>query len=580
MIETVISSSVLIAVIAILRLFLKGRVKNNVIYALWLIAAVRLMIPFELPESSFSVMNLRYNNKISAEPDTAFPPIDTPNGSINADSQYSSEQTLHTPKNQTPSAEIIPSKTNKNENNVLLCVWFCGFAAVTIWFSIVNLKFYFYLLRNRKKVRFRCPLPVYMVSKLSSPCLFGLLNPAVYINDAAVTEKKNLDHIVSHELTHYRHGDLFWSLLRSLLTAVYWFDPFVWLGAYLSKQDCECACDESAVKNFSLDNRIEYGRTLLSLVRPKRTNEIMNISTSMASGKKHLKERIVFIGKKPENSISAISALALLLTAAACCTFTSALSSHAQNASDKPPESKNNSISHKYQVTKEITTNIATTGIASDIVTMADSKTEVLNNDSITNNIRTTSASDTAANEPEIEISTETYTENNSDEKTNENDISEKEWNAFGKDMYMNARSLYFGILINGSYFEENGDTIQDEYGITMHQISDSRVSEIEDINNLVRETFTESLAAEYDSSIDFIYVESDGLLYQKHMGKGDVFSEEDIKLEVISANESYAVFNVKKSLPDTQRTENYMESQFAITKESGSWKICEFSYF
>ena len=158
--------------------------------------------------------------------------------------------------------------------------------------------------------------------------------------------------------------------------------------------------------------------------------------------------------------------------------------------------------------------------------------------------------------------------------------VSTEYLNSFAKDMYMNARNLYFGIIVNGSYFEENGDTIQDEYGITLHQISDSRVSGIEDIKNLVCEVFTETLTAEYESSIDLIYMESDGLLYQKHMGKGDVFSAEDIELEAISANENYAVFNVKKYQPNTQRTGNYTEERFAITKESGSWKICEFSYY
>lgn len=62
-------------------------------------------------------------------------------------------------------------------------------------------------------------------------------------------------------------------------------------------------------------------------------------------------------------------------------------------------------------------------------------------------------------------------------------------------------------------------------------------------------------------------------------MGKGGVYSEEDIELEVISADESYAVFAVKKYQPFTQRTGNYTEDRFAITKENGCWKICEFNY-
>lgn len=91
MIETVISSSVLIAIIAILRLFLKGKVKNNVIYSLWLIAAIRLMIPFEMPESSFSLMNLRNNDKISTAENINFTSENQPNGIITADTNYIAE---------------------------------------------------------------------------------------------------------------------------------------------------------------------------------------------------------------------------------------------------------------------------------------------------------------------------------------------------------------------------------------------------------------------------------------------------------------------------------------------------------
>lgn len=108
MIETVISSSVLIAIIAILRLFLKGKVKNNVIYSLWLIAAIRLMIPFEMPESSFSLMNLRNNDKISTAENINFTSENQPNGIITADTNYIAES-----KSQYIPNDNIYSKTEK-----------------------------------------------------------------------------------------------------------------------------------------------------------------------------------------------------------------------------------------------------------------------------------------------------------------------------------------------------------------------------------------------------------------------------------------------------------------------------------
>ncbi len=57
MTETVITSSVLIFVVILLRTFFKGKITNRVRYALWLIVAVRLLLPFSLAESSVSIMN-------------------------------------------------------------------------------------------------------------------------------------------------------------------------------------------------------------------------------------------------------------------------------------------------------------------------------------------------------------------------------------------------------------------------------------------------------------------------------------------------------------------------------------------
>ena len=57
MLETLVTSSVLIAALCVLRLT-RGRVSARLIYALWLTAALRLMLPFSLVPSPVSVANL------------------------------------------------------------------------------------------------------------------------------------------------------------------------------------------------------------------------------------------------------------------------------------------------------------------------------------------------------------------------------------------------------------------------------------------------------------------------------------------------------------------------------------------
>ena len=57
MTEAVISSSILIAIMILIRMLFKGKLRSSVRYALWLIAAARLMLPFGLLQSPISVMN-------------------------------------------------------------------------------------------------------------------------------------------------------------------------------------------------------------------------------------------------------------------------------------------------------------------------------------------------------------------------------------------------------------------------------------------------------------------------------------------------------------------------------------------
>ena len=77
--------------------------------------------------------------------------------------------------------------------------------------AISNLAFYLRLRRTRKRLDLPAAwsgkLPVYEVEGLSSPCLFGLFRPAVYLNRAAM-DAEHPEHILAHEYAHYRHGDL------------------------------------------------------------------------------------------------------------------------------------------------------------------------------------------------------------------------------------------------------------------------------------------------------------------------------------------------------------------------------------
>ena len=205
-------------------------------------------------------------------------------------------------------------------------MWLGGAAGFGLWVLAANLRFGARLRRSRWKLsKVDDPVPVYVSRAAETPCLFGLLRPAIYLPPSCAEEPTVLRHALAHERAHYRHGDHLWALVRCLCLALYWFDPLVWLAAALSRRDGELACDESALAALGEEERIPYGHTLLALaVRRSGPSPLLHTATTMAMGAGGLKERIRLIAQKPRTlwpaAVLAVGAAVLL----AACAFTGA----------------------------------------------------------------------------------------------------------------------------------------------------------------------------------------------------------------------------------------------------------------
>ncbi|WP_294517857.1 M56 family metallopeptidase [uncultured Pseudoflavonifractor sp.] len=331
MTEILVTSSVLIVVIALLRLVLRGKISQRVQYALWLLVAVRLLVPVSLVSSPVSVMN-------AVEPVTETIHISrteqqfpagtgqiqnvtggnaTPQtGTVNAPSQPQTGDTT----------QIQPTEPGVDLGAVLRWVRLAGAVVVGGWFLLSNLMFRRRLVRSARPLAgVGCPLPVYVSAGAPSPCLSGLVRPGIYLTPDCSTEGPGLKHILAHELTHRRQGDQFWALVRCLCLALYWFNPLVWLAAVLSRRDCELSCDEGAIRLLGEEERTAYGRTLLSLVTTgANPTELLRTATTMSSGARGLRERIALIAKKPRRAAGVLAAALVVVAVAVGCTFTGA----------------------------------------------------------------------------------------------------------------------------------------------------------------------------------------------------------------------------------------------------------------
>lgn len=319
-----ITSSILILVLIVLRYLLRGRISPQLQYALWLLVALRLLTPISLPGTALSVLNFLPPEGTERTVSQQRAPA-----SVSAFESGTMDDTFFQGDQASLSEEATPTVPPKGAfdlGGVLRLTWALGAAAMAVWFFTVNLCFF---VRARKDARRleaeESPVPVYVSASVPSPCLLGLVNQRIYVTPVCLEDPARLRHVLSHELTHRCQGDPWWSLVRAVCLCIYWFNPLVWWAAALSRRDCELACDAQTLRYLGEAERIAYGRTLVGLVAAGVSpGSLLQTATAMYSGKSGLKERVALIAEKPR--MLAVTALCLLAVvgATAACTFTDA----------------------------------------------------------------------------------------------------------------------------------------------------------------------------------------------------------------------------------------------------------------
>lgn len=336
MIEWIISSSVLIAVIVALRYIFKGKISLRLQYALWALMLLRLLVPVSLFSHSLSVISLiPAQTALQVEraadstlgyvgyelPDLSVAEPDPNLSASEQEAQYNVNVDQYNNEIEAAKAETGVAIT---AGTVLYTIWLAGIIFVALCLLLSNLRFYTRLKKTRKETdNTDYPLKVYVSDVVDTPCLFGLFRPAIYATPEVVADETTLRHVIAHETTHYRHGDHIWSALRGVCLALHWFNPLVWLAASFSRRDAELACDESTIKRIGEDERNSYGRTLINLTCQKR-GSLLVTATTMTGSRKSINERITLIAKKPKMAIYTLVAIVLIAAVAVGCTFTGA----------------------------------------------------------------------------------------------------------------------------------------------------------------------------------------------------------------------------------------------------------------
>lgn len=327
--EIMISSTVMILLVMLFRIIFRGKVRHCLIYAMWLFVALRLLVPVNIGTFSFGVSGMMNQVQNHTENTKEIETDKMQEGSsnivvLNKNTAANSKITV-TEEKETPTQISAQEKLQEAWKAYKDKIWLAGTCCILLVIFAANIFYVHKLKKNRKSFdKFReGKLPVYVTENVQVPCLYGVFKTAIYLPVQRIDQltEEQVKWIICHEECHYRQGDHIWSLLRILLTAVYWFHPLVWAAAYLSKKDAEISCDEKVLVNSNLTQKIAYGRTLICVASKEQKMSVFYPTTAAAGTKKELKNRMRKIVEENKYKRKARVILAVFMATSVVFTF-------------------------------------------------------------------------------------------------------------------------------------------------------------------------------------------------------------------------------------------------------------------
>ncbi len=328
MLSWIVTSCVLILAVILIRRVFRGKASARAIYALWLFVAIRLLVPGSIAVDApvpavAEVVNRAPVVQLSDRLDGADSLTLTPDGEVEAyyPASDASEGKTEVMAESAGEREFSLMSALMALKKLAMPVLLCGAVAVALVFALTWVKFALAVRRERELIVLSgVPVRVYISGAVDTPCLFGLISPAIYVPPEVVSDDKLLRHALAHELSHYAQRDHVWCVLRCACLALHWYNPLVWLAVKLSRRDCELSCDEATIRRLGEGERADYGRSLIKLTCESPRGSA--VATTMCAGAKELKDRIKMLTKR-KHSIIALSLAALLAFTATACSFVS-----------------------------------------------------------------------------------------------------------------------------------------------------------------------------------------------------------------------------------------------------------------
>lgn len=280
--------------------WLQSRVKAKSLYILWLLLAVRLVVPVEitLPRPAVTVQVPQYEVTI---------PTNRPSGELPDDQLSPVEPNVEPSLPQTEQEPDLTAQTEVPVAVVLGTLWLTGV------FAIALIQISSYLVTRRALLRWARPVSpetreqiqylalrlglkrtfqVRRSDRVRTAMVLGVLRPVLLLPQEECDPL-----VVLHELNHLRRRDLEYKGLMMAACWLHWFNPLVWWMSRVAGRNLELCCDEDVAGKENSAFRHRYGRLLLECAT-EGAGPVL--SSRFGSSKEELKARLtnLFVAKK------------------------------------------------------------------------------------------------------------------------------------------------------------------------------------------------------------------------------------------------------------------------------------------
>jgi beta-lactamase regulating signal transducer with metallopeptidase domain len=121
------------------------------------------------------------------------------------------------------------------------------------------------LARAQRRMGFKHGTALLTSNELASPISWGLMRPVILLNSRAVEAADEAEAIIAHELAHVARMDWIKLLLARIATALFWFNPLVWILAREAHQLREETADDTVLAANIVDT--DYAQLLVGVAR-------------------------------------------------------------------------------------------------------------------------------------------------------------------------------------------------------------------------------------------------------------------------------------------------------------------------